>query len=90
MSECKGKVIAVAEVKSGKGKKGDWKSQKWVVEEEAEKYPEQWVLETFGEDNINKFDIHVGEKVDVKYDARMTEKDGNYYGTNRVWQVDKE
>lgn len=90
MSECKGKIIAVGQVRSGEGKKGKWTSQQWVVEEQDAKYPQQWVLETLGEDKIKQFDIHEGEIVEVKYDAKMTEKDGRYYGTNRAWQVDKE
>ena len=78
MSQCKGKITAIGEVKSGKGQHGDWSSQQWVVEEEGQQYPESWVLETFGEENIKKFDIHVGD-----------EKAGHYYGTNRAWSVTK-
>ena len=49
MSQCKGKITAIGEVKSGKGQHGDWSSQQWVVEEEGQQYPESWVLETVGE-----------------------------------------
>ena len=89
MSQCKGKITAIGEVKSGKGQHGDWSSQQWVVEEEGQQYPESWVLETFGEENIKKFDIHVGDVVAVQYNARSREKDGHYYGTNRAWSVTK-
>lgn len=89
MSQCKGKVIAIGEVRSGETQHGKWASQQWVVEEEGLQYPEKWVLESFGEENIQKYDLHVGDIVDVKYDARCREKDGRYYGSNRAWEVTK-
>lgn len=90
MSQCKGKVIAIGEIKTGESKRGKWASQQWVVEEVEQQFPERWVLETFGEDNINNFNIQVGEIVTVKYTARFSEKNGNYYPSNRPWSVVKE
>ena len=89
MSQCKGKVIAIGEIKTGESQRGKWSSQQWVVEEQGQQYPEHWVLETFGEDNINKFDLHVGDMVEVRYTARSTEKNGSYYPSNRPWGVVK-
>ena len=51
MSQCKGKVIAIGEIKTGESQRGKWASQQWVVEEQGQQYPEHWVLETFGEKN---------------------------------------
>lgn len=61
MSQCKGKVIAIGETKTGESQRGKWAFQQWVVEEQGQQYPEYWVLETFGEENINKHDLHVGD-----------------------------
>ena len=90
MSQCNGKVIAIGEVKTGESQRGKWSSQQWVGEEQGQQCPEHWVLETFGEENISKFDVHVGDVVTVKYTARSTEKSGNYYPSNRPWEVVKE
>ena len=90
MSQCKGKVIAIGEIKTGESQRGKWASQQWVVEEQGQQYPEHWVLETFGEDNIHKFDLYVGDMVEVRYTARSTEKNGSYYPYNRPWEVVKE
>lgn len=89
MSKCRGKITNIGEVKTGEGQHGKWASQQWVVEEEGQQYPEKWVLETFGEDNIKKFDIHEGDVVEVSYEARCREKDGKFYGSNRAWEVTK-
>lgn len=92
MSTCKGKVIALGEVQKGASKKDsakEWSSQQFVVEEEAERYPEHWVMDIFGEDDIAKFDVHVGDVVEVSYDSRYSEKNGKYYASNRPWKVEK-
>lgn len=90
MSQCIGKVIAIGETRTGESQRGKWASQQWVVEEQSQQYPEVWVLETFGQNNIDKFDIHVGDVVSVKYTARSTEKNGIYYPSNRPWEVAKQ
>jgi hypothetical protein len=91
MSTCKGKIIAVGEVRKGTSKKNgdEWASQQFVVEEQAERYPEHWVMDIFDQENIDKYDVHVGDEVEVSYDARSTEKDGRYYASNRPWKVEK-
>ena len=53
MSQCIGKVIAIGETRTGESQRGKWASQQWVVEEQSQQYPEVWVLETFGQDNID-------------------------------------
>ena len=90
MSQCIGKVIAIGETRTVESQRGKWASQQWVVEEQSQQYPEVWVLETFGQDNIEKFDVHVGDVVSVKYTARSTEKNGIYYPSNRPWEVVKQ
>lgn len=92
MSQCEGKIIAVGEVQKGASKKDagkEWTSQQFVVEQDEERYPEHWVLDIFGEDDIAKFDVHVGDIVQVSYDARYSEKNGKYYASNRPWKVEK-
>ena len=42
MSQCKGKVIAIGEIKTGESKRGKWASQQWVVEEVEQQFPERW------------------------------------------------
>lgn len=90
MSQCIGKIIAIGETRTGVSQRGKWASLQWVVEEQSQQYPEVWVLETFGQDNIDKFDVHVGDVVSVKYTARSTEKNGIYYPSNRPWEVEKQ
>jgi len=90
MSECRGKVIGLGELRTGESSRGKWMSQQWVVEELNTQYPERWVLDSFGEDKIKEFDVHVGDIVDVQYSSRSTEKDGHFYASNRPWSVIKQ
>lgn len=93
MSMCKGKIIAVGEIQKGASKKEEgkeWQSQQFVVEEDNDHFPEHWVMDIFGEDKIKEYDVHVGDIVEVSYDARSTEKNGKFYASNRPWKVEKE
>lgn len=87
MSVCKGKVISVGEIRTGEGQRGKWMSQQWVVEEQNAQYPERWAMETFGEEKVKEFDIHIGDIVEVQYSSRSSEKDGHFYASNRPWSV---
>lgn len=89
MSECKGKIISIGEIHTGETQRGKWMSQQWVVEEQGALYPERWALETFGEDKVKEFDLHVGEIVQVQYASRSTEKNGHFYASNRPLTVTK-
>ena len=90
MSQCIGKVIAIGEIRTGESQRGKWASQQWVVEEQSQQYPRSLGIRNFGQDNIEKFDVHVGDVVSVKYTARSTEKNGIYYPSNRPWEVVKQ
>lgn len=89
MSTCKGKITQVGEIKTGKKEEREWASQQFVVEEDAERYPEHWAMDIFGQDKIDEWNVQVGDSVEVGYDSRVTAKDGKFYASNRPYKVTK-
>ena len=85
----KGKITVVIPAKSGTTDKGDWQSQQYVMET-IEEYPKKMLFEVFGESKIKEFDIKQDEVLTVSFDPKVDEKDGHYYGKNRVYAVSRE
>lgn len=87
--EFKGKIIAVLAPKEGTTARGSWKSQQYVIEDNNE-HPHRLLFDVFGADKIQQFAIKEGETLTVSFDPRAEQKDGKWYGNNRVWKVDRE
>ena len=65
--ELQGKVIVAGEVRSGESARGGWKVQEFVIETH-ESYPHKMVFTVFGEERLNRFNIQVGQEVQVFFD----------------------
>lgn len=86
--EISGKIIEVLPPKSGTSAKGEWKTQQYVLET-TEQYPKRFLFDVFGEDKINSFSIAKGDEVTVFFEPDAREHNGNWYGANRAWKVQK-
>lgn len=86
--EFQGKVIAVLPIKSGTTDKGEWKAQQCVIETEEE-FPKRLLAEVFGEDKITQFDLKEGERVKVRFNPSAKLKDDKWFGSNRIWSVER-
>lgn len=81
-----GKIIAVLPVKSGTSAKGtEWKAQTAVLETQ-EKYPKKIAIDILNDD-ITKFNAHVGDFVDVKIDIDAREYNGKWFNSIKCWSL---
>ena len=84
--ELQGRVIATTEVKSGQSARGDWKAQDFVIETH-ESYPHKMVFSVFGEDRLSRFNIQVGQEVQVFFDIDAREYNGRWFNSIRAYDV---
>ena len=75
--EITGKIIAVLEPRGGVSKTGN----PWKVQE--------YVLEVFGEDKIQQFNIQAGEELTVSFDIDAREWQGRWFNSIRAWKVER-
>ena len=84
--EIQGKVIAVLEARSGVSARGEWKSQDYVIETH-DAYPRKMVFGVFGADRISRFNIQLGQEVNVSFDIDAHEYNGRWFNNIRAWRV---
>lgn len=83
----KGRVEAKVD-KSGVSKKDQtpFKSfQYWVIETEGQ-YPQEAVLETYG-DKVP--DLEVGDEAEFEFNMRVNKWQDKFFGSNSVWRITK-
>lgn len=84
--EIQGKVIAVMEPKSGVSARGEWKAQDYVIETH-DAYPRKMVFSVFGADRISRFNIQLGQEVNVSFDIDAHEYNGRWFNSIRAFDV---
>lgn len=84
--EIQGKVIAVMEPKSGVSARGEWKAQDYVIETH-DAYPKKMVFSVFGADRISRFNIQLGQEVNVSFDIDAHEYNGRWFNSIRAFDV---
>lgn len=87
--EFTGKIIAVLEARGGVSSRtgNPWKTQDYVIEETMGQFPKRMAFNVFGEENINRFNIQVGQELTVSFDINAREYNGRWYNDIRVWNV---
>jgi hypothetical protein len=75
--DLQGKVIFALDPKTGQSARGEWKVQEYVIETH-EAYPHKMVFSVFGEDRIQRFNIHEGQEVMVSFDIDAHEYNGHW------------
>lgn len=84
--EIQGKVIAVLEARSGVSARGEWKSQDYVIETH-DAYPRKMMFGVFGADRISRFNIQLGQEVNVSFDIDAHEYNGRWFNNIRAFDV---
>lgn len=84
--ELQGKVIAVLPEKTGTNARGEWKVQEYVVETH-DQYPRKMVFSVFGADRISRFNIQLGQEVNVSFDIDAHEYNGRWFNNIRAFDV---
>ena len=85
--ELQGKIIAALPERSGTSARGDWKVQEFVLETLDAQYPRKMVFDVFGAERLQRFNIQVGQTVNVAFDIDAREYNGRWYNDIRAWNV---
>lgn len=83
----KGRVVEMPAPKTGVNVSGEWMVQTVIVEEQE--YHKKYSFEIFGKDKCEKFDLHVGDNVNLSFNLASSQFNGRYYTTCRIWNVYK-
>ena len=84
--ELQGKVIAVLLARSGVSARGEWKSQSFVIETH-DSFPRKMVFDVFGEERLTRFNIQLGQEVNVSFDIDAHEYNGRWFNNIRAFDV---
>ena len=84
--ELQGKVIAVLPARSGVSTRGEWKSQSFVIETH-DSFPRKMVFDVFGEERLTRFNIQLGQEVNVSFDIDAHEYNGRWFNNIRAFDV---
>lgn len=84
--ELQGKVIAVLPAHSGVSARGEWKSQSFVIETH-DSFPRKMVFDVFGEERLTRFNIQLGQEVNVSFDIDAHEYNGRWFNNIRAFDV---
>lgn len=84
--ELQGKVIAVLPARSGVSARGEWKSQSFVIETH-DSFPRKMVFDVFGEERLTRFNIQLGQEVNVSFDIDAHEYNGRWLNNIRAFDV---
>lgn len=83
----RGKVVEMPAPKTGVNVSGEWMVQTVIIEEPE--FNKKYSFEIFGKDKCEKFDLHVGDEVNVCFNLVSSQYNGRYYTTCRIWKVYK-
>lgn len=83
----RGKVVEMPAPKTGVNVSGEWMVQTVIIEESE--FNKKYSFEIFGKDKCEKFDLHVGDEVNVCFNLVSSQFNGRYYTTCRIWKVYK-
>ena len=83
----RGRVVEMPAPKTGVNVSGEWMVQTVIVEEQD--YHKRYSFEIFGKDKCEKFDLHVGDNVNLSFNLVSSQYNGRYYTTCRIWNVYK-
>lgn len=84
--ELQGKVIAALPEKTGTSARGEWKVQEFVIETH-DAYPKKMVFSVFGADRLQRFNVQVGQEINVSFDIDAHEYNGRWFNSIRAFDV---
>lgn len=86
-----GKIISVGQVQMGTSQSGtQWSSQEFVIEELNEQYPSRAVIQVYGSDKIQQFNIQLGEIITAHIGLKARQsKEGRWFNQLDCWRVER-
>ena len=85
--ELQGKISAALDVKTGTSARGEWKVQEFVLETIDGQFSRKMVFSVFGEERLQRFNIQVGQDVNVSFDIDAREYNGRWFNSIRAFDV---
>ena len=85
--ELQGKIIAALDVKTGQSARGEWQVQEFVLETLDGQFSRKMVFSVFGADRLQRFNIQVGQDVNVAFDIDAREYNGRWFNSIRAYDV---
>ena len=80
--------MKVGQLQTGTGQNGEWQRQDYVIEyfeHETDMWTQKIIVSLMG-DNIKHYDLHVGDKVKVRFGLNFREYQGRFYQDVRLAQ----
>ena len=86
-----GKIIAAGQVQMGTSQNGtQWSSCEYTIEELNEQYPSRAVIQVYGSDKIQQFNIQVGEIITANIGLKAHQsKEGRWFNQLDCWKVER-
>lgn len=86
-----GKIIAVGQVQMGTSQNGSqWSSCEYTIEELNEQYPSRAVIQVYGSDKLQQFNIQLGEIITAHIGLKARQsKEGRWFNQLDCWKVDR-
>ena len=86
-----GKIIAAGQVQMGTSQNGtQWSSCEYVIEELNEQYPSRTVIQVYGSDKLQQFNIQLGEIITAHIGLKARQsKEGRWFNQLDCWKVER-
>ena len=86
-----GKIIAAGQVQMGTSQNGtQWSSCEYTIEELNQQYHSRAVIQVYGSDKIQQFNIHVGEIITANIGLKAHQsKEGRWFNQLDCWKVER-
>ena len=86
-----GKIIAVGQVQMGTSQNGtQWSSCEYTIEELNEQYPSRAVIQVYGYDKLQQFNIQLGEIITAHIGLKARQsKEGRWFNQLDCWKIER-
>lgn len=86
-----GKIIAAGQVQMGTSQNGtQWSSCEYTIEELNQQYPSRAVIQVYGSDKIQQFNIQLGESITANIGLKAHQsRDGRWFNQLDCWKVER-
>lgn len=86
-----GKIIAAGQVQMGTSQNGtQWSSCEYTIEELNEQYPSRAVIQVYGSDKLQQFNIQLGEIITAHIGLKTRQsKEGRWFNQLDCWKVER-
>ena len=86
-----GKIISVGQVQMGTSQNGtQWSSCEYTIEELNQQYPSRAIIQVYGSDKIQQFNIQLGEIITANIGLKAHQsKDGRWFNQLDCWKVER-